>query len=151
MHYKITVRLTLLVAVLAGFFLWPVPLGAQPQFDVVHAFAAPGAVRPYSTLVEGMDGNFYGTTSEGGTGNQGTIFRMTPAGVVTILHSFFEAGGRDPRAGLLLANDGNFYGTTSRGGASGFGTIYRMTPAGVVTIVHSFSGTRRTGRVRTRR
>ena len=116
MHFDRVARHTLLVVVLAGFFLSPVPLGAQPQFDVVHAFAAPGAVRPYSTLVEGMDGNFYGTTSEGGTGNQGTIFRMTPAGVVTTLYSFFGAGGRDPRSGLLLANDGNFYGTTRDGG-----------------------------------
>ena len=56
------------------------PAGAQVRFDITHAFNAPGAVRPYAPLVQGLDGNFYGTTFAGGAGNKGTIFKMTSGG-----------------------------------------------------------------------
>lgn len=110
-------------------------------------------------LVQGADGNFYGVTGSGGAnhcdsipqagGNCGTLFRMTPTGVTTILHSFGNgrADGFQPNGPLLLASDGNFYGTTQNGGANACsqtgatnncGTAFRMTPDGTVTILYSF-------------
>src|SRR6185369_1334496 len=88
--------------------------------------------------VVGADGNFYGTTEFGGTAAGGTTYRMTPAGVTTILHSFAGPEGLNPLAGLALASDGKFYGTTQVGGANNNGVVFSMTAAGAVVAVHSF-------------
>ena len=95
---------------------------------------------PAAALIQGADGNFYGTTAEGGNDGAGAIFRLTPTGVLTVLHSFSLADGASP-GGLLLATDGNFYGTTSGAGASYGGTIFQLTPAGVFTTLHDFNTT----------
>jgi len=103
-----------------------------------------GGDGPMSGLVEGNNGNFYGTTNyEGG---DGMIFKITPKGVLTALHTFEEVDGMLPFGGLTLGTDGNFYGTTSLGGTStacndGCGTVFKMTPAGKLTTLHSFSVT----------
>jgi uncharacterized repeat protein (TIGR03803 family) len=112
-------------------------------FTTLHAFQVftNGAV-PEAALVLGNDGNFYGTTAEGGTnGNNGTVFRISTNGEVTSLYSFF--GGSDgglPEAGLVLGNDGNFYGTTAVGGMSNAGTVFKISTNGVLTSLHLFSG-----------
>jgi uncharacterized repeat protein (TIGR03803 family) len=93
---------------------------------------------PSAGLVQGSDGNFYGTTDGGGAGGCGTVFKMTPAGVLTTLVSFNGADGNSPQAPLVQGSDGNFYGTTTYGGAGGFGTVFRVTPAGVLTTLVSF-------------
>lgn len=104
---------------------------------------ADGSV-PLGSLVQGVNGNFYGTTISGGVhcANCGTVFEITPAGRLTTLHSFCNPqvckDGFQPQAGLVLANDGNFYGTTSQGGAKGNGTVFRMSPSGAGSILHSF-------------
>jgi uncharacterized repeat protein (TIGR03803 family) len=103
---------------------------------------------PQSALIEGRDGNFYGTTQRGGAYTvPGTVFRITPGGIETVLHSFSGDGevagstdGVEPLAALMLGSDGNFYGTTSGGGAKDAGTVFRMTPAGAVTVLYSFTG-----------
>jgi uncharacterized repeat protein (TIGR03803 family) len=97
---------------------------------------------PEAGLVQGSDGNFYGTTNLGGSGVFGTVFEMTPAGVLTTLVSFGSLG-YSPTAGLVLGSDGNFYGTTNLGGADGLddGTVFKMTPAGALTTLFSFDGT----------
>lgn len=84
-------------------------------------------------LVEGNDGNFYGTTIFGGTYGSGEVFRTTPYGALTVLYSF-GSDGAYPN-GIVLANDGNFYGTTSSGGA---GTVFTMSPGGRVTTLYHF-------------
>jgi uncharacterized repeat protein (TIGR03803 family) len=76
----------------------------------------PDGNRPTGALVQGVDGNFCGTTVAGGTTNVGTAFKITPSGTLTSLHSFDKTDGLYPFAGLLLASDGNFYGTTATGG-----------------------------------
>jgi len=96
---------------------------------------------PEAALVEGNDGNFYGTTDAGGTNRYGTIFTITPSGVLTTLHSFTGSGrdGSEPTAPLILGPDGNFYGTTAYGGTRSSGTVFRMTPQGLWTNLHSFT------------
>ncbi len=100
--------------------------------------------QPRADLIQGSDGNFYGTTLTGGATGFGTVFKMTPAGVLTTLVEFTGNGatdkGRNPQAGLVQGSDGSFYGTTSQGGAIGFGTIFKMTPAGVLTTLVEFTG-----------
>jgi uncharacterized repeat protein (TIGR03803 family) len=95
---------------------------------------------PVSALIQGADGNFYGTGQFGGTGSSGVVYEITPAGVETVLYSF--TGGSDgmyPSA-LLLGTDGNYYGSTYQGGTSNQGTVFRVTPAGLETVLHSFIG-----------
>jgi uncharacterized repeat protein (TIGR03803 family) len=96
---------------------------------------------PEADLVD-VDGTLYGTTYEGGTNNDGTVFEITPAGVETVLHSF--AGqpndGANPLAGLVDV-DGTLYGTTSAGGTSGNGTVFEINPStGEETVLYSFTG-----------
>jgi uncharacterized repeat protein (TIGR03803 family) len=94
-----------------------------------------------SQLTQGRDGNFYGTTEGGGSGNWGTVFKITPDGVESVLYAFDKgANGGQPGAQLLQGSDGNFYGTTLVGGAYGFGTLFEITPAGVLTTLYSFQG-----------
>ena len=99
---------------------------------------------PYSALVEGNDGNFYGTTSGGGAANLGTVFKITPRGVLTTLVEFTGIGapntGSGPQAALVQGSDGNFYGTTASGGASNNGTVFKMTPTGALTTLVEFTG-----------
>jgi uncharacterized repeat protein (TIGR03803 family) len=77
-------------------------------------------------LVQGSDGNFYGTTSAGGSNNDGTVFVMTPAGSLTTLVSFDGANGEQPEAALVQGSNGNFYGTTMAGGPSNSGLIFQL-------------------------
>ena len=97
---------------------------------------------PDAGLVEGTDGNFYGTTFWGGTQNQGTIFKITPNGSLTTLYSFCPVGfcpdGANPHASLIQAPDDNFYGTTAGGGATNHGEIFRITASGKFTPLYSF-------------
>jgi uncharacterized repeat protein (TIGR03803 family) len=93
---------------------------------------------PYGGLVLGKDGNFYGTTSQGGAdGISGTVFKITPTGILTTLHSFDSTDGAAPVAPLIQATNGDFYGITQNGGATGGGTIFKITPAGVLTTLYN--------------
>ncbi|MFN7560135.1 MAG: choice-of-anchor tandem repeat GloVer-containing protein [Prosthecobacter sp.] len=94
---------------------------------------------PRGTLVLGSDGNFYGTAQQGGNLSRGTVFKMTPSGVVTVLTHFSAADGSNPGPNLIQASDGNLYGMTTGGGTSSQGTIFRLTTAGTLTTLFSFS------------
>ncbi|MHA3771208.1 DUF7453 family protein [Verrucomicrobiota bacterium sgz303538] len=93
---------------------------------------------PRAGLVEGSDGNFYGTTTAGGANGYGTIFRLSPIGELSVLVPFDHTNGSNPRAGLVEGSDGNFYGTTYEGGPSNLGTVFKVTPAGELTTLVSF-------------
>jgi uncharacterized repeat protein (TIGR03803 family) len=97
---------------------------------------------PTAGLVQGSDGNFYGTTSMGGTSNVGNVFRINPGGSETNLYSFGSSpeDGLAPLAGLVQGSDGNFYGTTYAGGTSNLGTVFRISPGGSYTNLYSFLG-----------
>jgi uncharacterized repeat protein (TIGR03803 family) len=119
-------------------------IDATGSLTTLHSFSGSpgdGAV-PVAGLVQGSDGNFYGTTTSGGTFFQGTVFRMTPSGAITVLHSFnsFFGEGAVPFAGLVQGSDGNFYGTTAFGGAHFKGTVFKIDATGNLTTLHSFSG-----------
>lgn len=93
-------------------------------------------------LLLGSDRNFYGTTALGGSYGEGTIFKITRTGVVTILSSFDGIQGEYPLAPVIQASDGNLYGTTFAGGrfgnASSGGVVFRLTPRGKMTVLHNF-------------
>jgi uncharacterized repeat protein (TIGR03803 family) len=107
------------------------------KFDQTHGAG------PLGPLIQGTDGNFYGTTSAGGTKGLGVVFKLTSAGVITVLHDFIGSDGETPQAGLVQANDGNFYGVASAGGSLGYGTIFKLTSTSdhTFSVVHDFDQT----------
>jgi len=108
---------------------------------VLHSFDDSDGTLPWAPLLQGSDGNLYGTTygSSRPHGQRGSIFRIDADGLFTALHVFRGADGAGARAGLIEASDGNFYGTTSLGG-DGWGVLFCMTPGGEVTTLHAFDG-----------
>jgi uncharacterized repeat protein (TIGR03803 family) len=121
-------------------------MNANGAFTSLYSFCSQPSCadgsEPEAPLVRGIDGNFYSTTFSGGSEFAGTIFKITPGGVLTTLHSFgSQAGFEDgdfPYGALLQAADGNFYGTTYSGGTFGEGNVYRITPGGTFTTLYSF-------------
>lgn len=97
---------------------------------------------PYAPLIQASNGNFYGTTSTGGSSFGGVVFEITSTGEFTRLYSFcamtYCVDGQSPVSGLTEASDGNLYGTTSDGGTYGKGVVYEITPAGAFTTLYSF-------------
>jgi uncharacterized repeat protein (TIGR03803 family) len=122
---------------------------AEGQLTTLHSFCAqtgcPDGRQPIASLVQGTDGNLYGTTSFGGANNDGTIFKITPEGQLTTLHVFNGTDGSAPSA-LIQASNGNFYGGTFGGGNMaacsnpGCGTIFELSAAGQFSTLHVFNG-----------
>ena len=103
-------------------------------------FSFDGNVRYPQAITLGNDGNFYGTYLGGTLTNvNGGIFKITPAGKLTVLHRFTDTDGKNPMGAIIQATDGNFYGTARAGGTGGQGVVYKMTPAGVLTVLHNFA------------
>ena len=94
-----------------------------------------------SPLVQGPDGNFYGTTPHGGASFNGQVLRVTPAGALTIVASDIT----NLASGLVFGNDGQLYGMTygltGAGIGAGFGTVFRLTTNGALTTIAAFNGT----------
>jgi uncharacterized repeat protein (TIGR03803 family) len=126
----------------------------QGQLTTIYTFCAQSGcadgAHPGAGLLQAADGSFYGTTTEGGTASNsctngcGTVFRITPAGILTTLYRFCSqsncADGSGPTAGLTEAADGSLFGTTVYGGIYNGGTIFQIYPRGALTTLHSFSG-----------
>ncbi len=135
-----TLRPPLVVLLIALFI--QLEAGAQNSgpFQQVFSFPLPQNAHP-GPLVQGQDGNLYGTTAA----RYGTIYRLTPTGVLTTLFAFGMTNGVEPNA-LIRARDGNLYGTTRGGGAFGNsreegGTIFSLSLSGTLVTLISFSGT----------
>jgi uncharacterized repeat protein (TIGR03803 family) len=109
-------------------------------FTSLVSFNGTDGSRPYfGTLVQGLNGDLYGTAPYGGSQGSGTVFKVTPAGTLTTVHSFSGgAGGGHAQAGLDQGTNGIFYGTTRVGGTNGYGTIFKVTPAGALTTLYNF-------------
>jgi uncharacterized repeat protein (TIGR03803 family) len=136
----------------AGFLLAGVGAAEAQSFSVLYAFPQNGGLGNFPaqmTMIEGTDGDYYGTTFAGGndqnySGGAGTVFKVTPSGQLTQLWAFSCAqggsclNGRTPQGGVIEASDGNFYGMTTAGGTYNDGTIYRITSAGSLTTLYSF-------------
>lgn len=103
------------------------------------------AANPQAGLVQGSDGDFYGTTGFGGPRDSGAVFRVTPAGSFAVLTNFVWPEGEYPN-GLVEGADGCFYGTMNWGGtndgpAGACGTVFKITTNGAITTLLSFNGT----------
>src|ERR1700674_258436 len=136
-------KLNFCVRACALIVLWAttaVTLPAQ-TFKSLDSFDNTNAAFPWATLVQASDGNFYGTTQNGGNTacalGCGTIFRITPNGKLTTF-SFDGTNGSDPYGGLVQAANGDFYGVTTTGGAYNSGTVFKFTPNGGLTTLYSF-------------
>ncbi len=132
---------------------WTTALPAQ-TFRTLLSFDSTDGFDGASSLVQGTDGNLYGTTPYGGNSGCsygcGTVFKISPRGKLTTLYKFCAksncADGYGPFAGLVQAGDGNFYGTTVWGGqgqqdicgSPGCGTFFRITPDGKLTTLYDF-------------
>jgi uncharacterized repeat protein (TIGR03803 family) len=114
-------------------------LAAAQTEKVRHSFSGgQDGYWPYSGLIL-YKGDFYGTTNLGGSFNAGTVFKVVPNGVETVIYSFTsERDGAIP--GNLVIKDGNFYGTTGGAGPSGKGTVFKLTPSGTLTALYGFKG-----------
>jgi uncharacterized repeat protein (TIGR03803 family) len=118
------------------------PSGA---LSTLHSFDLTDGSHPAAGLVQGTDGNFYGTTAQGGShGDGGTVFKITPNGGLTTLYNFCSqfdcADGSFSAAALIQATDGNFYGEAALGGDVGYGTAFEITPSGTLTTLYNYGG-----------
>ncbi|MGB8830959.1 MAG: choice-of-anchor tandem repeat GloVer-containing protein, partial [Candidatus Sulfotelmatobacter sp.] len=113
---------------------------------ILHQFGfGTDGTKPLAGVVVAADGKIYGTTSAGGTNNDGVIFKLTPeSGGVwdeKILLNFDGENGAVPST--LVSNSGYLYGATSSGGKFDYGIVFRMThePSGEWTekILHTFN------------
>jgi uncharacterized repeat protein (TIGR03803 family) len=117
-------------------------LATNGTFTPLYSFTGTNdGANPYAALVQGLDGNFYGTTFSGGANSYGTVFEFATNGMLTTLVSFGNANGAHPQAGLVQDSDGNFYGTTFSGGTNGYGTLFELGTNGSLTTLVSFAGT----------
>jgi uncharacterized repeat protein (TIGR03803 family) len=116
------------------------------SFPSLSAFGSIGTAtnatgaNPRAGLMLASDGNYYGTTFQGGPDGAGTVFRMTPAGVVSVFHSF-KGPSRDggfPLASVSQDAQGNFYGTTEAGAAFDVGSAWRISSTGEFSLLHGF-------------
>jgi uncharacterized repeat protein (TIGR03803 family) len=128
----------LLVGLLVGLYAFgPTIRDANAQTEtILHTFAGTpnDGANPWVGLVQGRDGNFYGTTDV-------RVFRISPSGSYTNLYYFagnFNNGSI--LAGLVQGSDGNFYGTVDTGGRDLDGVVFRISPSGTYTTLYSFAG-----------
>ena len=98
-------------------------------------------VYPEAGLIQAANGDFYGTTTNGGTDGNGTIFKITPSGSLATLYRFSQGGPTDgtvPYAGLVQATNRYLYGTTWIGGINGEGAVFKISPSGTLTTLYAF-------------
>lgn len=116
------------------------PNGALTTLVAFGSYPPVGPDQPISGLIQATDGNFYGTSAQGGFDSGGLIYKITPSGALTVLYTFCSPSGcpngSNPYAPMVQATDGNFYGVT-------YSTIFKITPGGTLTTLYTFDGSRR--------
>jgi uncharacterized repeat protein (TIGR03803 family) len=120
--------------------------GAQAGVTFTSLYSFTGGNDGYSPngLVQGSDGYFYGTTFNGGTNSDGTVFKISTSGALASLYSFTGANdGSNPQAALVQGSDGSFYSTTQSGGSPTFGapagTVFKLSSNGALSNLYSFN------------
>jgi uncharacterized repeat protein (TIGR03803 family) len=119
-----------------------VKLTLSGVLKATHSFnCGNGGTAPFAALIQGTDGNYYGTTTGGGTGTFGVLFRLGFSFGETVLHDFSSTGARDPQAGLMQATDGNLYGVSINSGNLNGSILYSFNPStSAYSELHQFSG-----------
>jgi uncharacterized repeat protein (TIGR03803 family) len=115
---------------------------AQAQtYKVLYQFPinGPEPQWPGGPLTQGRNGDLYGWSYEGGVNNDGSIWKTTPSGTVSVVYSFEAPPGPDCQNGMTLGTDGNFYGTALTS-CTGAGYVFKLTPSGNPTVLHTFTG-----------
>jgi uncharacterized repeat protein (TIGR03803 family) len=131
-------------------FILPKKDGEDGTLILMHSFLGANGDNPAAGLVQGTDGNLYGTTVLGGANYDGTLFKISPSKPykLTTLYSFCSQkncpDGSFPYAPVIQASNGDFYGTTSAGGTGYVGTVFEYTPGkngsvGTLSTLHSFN------------
>jgi uncharacterized repeat protein (TIGR03803 family) len=112
---------------------------ASGKITTLHSFnGCSEGSNVYTPLVQGFDGNFYGTASDGGCEVFGTVYKITPSGTLTVIYTFPGTSGLAYPQAITLGTDGNFYGTTL-GATGGYGAVFKVTPQGKLTVLHTFT------------
>jgi uncharacterized repeat protein (TIGR03803 family) len=121
---------------------------SAPSFTLLYSFQGSSGEYPLAGLVRDSSGNLYGTTSEGGAHNLGTVFKVSATDGETVLHSFKGGPGDGSFSIASLVRDGagTLYGTTVDGGAFGFGTVFKLEENGDESLLYSFGGHAKDGR-----
>jgi uncharacterized repeat protein (TIGR03803 family) len=145
-------RISLLLRVAAPAIALAALIGARPASAQTYTplYTYPidsrnhsGIVTP-GLMVQGTDGNLYGTNMDDQTFATGSAFRMTPTGKYKLVYPFCSAtacsDGTNPPGGLTLGQDGNLYGTTQNGGTKNFGTVFSLTTSGKLSTLYNFTG-----------
>jgi uncharacterized repeat protein (TIGR03803 family) len=103
-------------------------VNSKGKLTVLYSFSQSSGMGCYPAggLVLGSDGNFYGTASQGGTNNDGTVYRSTPRGAYSMVHSFVGTDGSSPLTTLLQHTTGVLYGDTYSGGTYGLGVFFSL-------------------------
>jgi uncharacterized repeat protein (TIGR03803 family) len=109
------------------------------SYEVLAEFSKPGT-QVVAPMTAHSDENFYGVAAANGAFDQGTVFKLTPAGVLSTLHAFSGTEGTAPAARLAEGADLALYGTAPQGGANGFGSVFKITTAGVFAKLVDFTG-----------
>jgi uncharacterized repeat protein (TIGR03803 family) len=143
-------RLFIFLALLASFVCTvsaqPVPAYTFTCTGDQQGSPCPDGGRPY-TILQGSDGNFYGTAEVSEAGQQisgGTVFSLTPAGVLTVLYTFLPGPQNDFPNGaspslLVQGSDGMLYGSAPGGANNNHGVLFRVNTDGSdFRVLHSF-------------
>jgi uncharacterized repeat protein (TIGR03803 family) len=113
-----------------------------PTLTTLFSFNSTDGAGPNAMLVQGTDGNLYGTTYEGGANGLGTVFKIDPSGTLMTLYNFCPQSGctdgEYPEGALVEDTNGDFYGTSEFGGTNGLGTVFKITPRGTLTTLYNF-------------
>lgn len=118
-----------------------VPMAQAQTFSVIHTFTGAEGGRPMAGLVMDRAGNLYGTNAQGGSGNCGTVFKLSRVGTAWIYQTLHAFDGQpdacNPEARVVIGPDGNLYGTSIAGGTGtctqqslgpGCGTVFKLNP-----------------------
>lgn len=92
-------------------------------FTTLHTFDGNDGANPTAALALGTDGNFYGTALDGGAGNCGSLFRISPVEFTLLFSLEKQTNGCGPASAMVMHTNGLLYGTTSSGGKWGYGTV----------------------------